>query len=221
MYQEAAFKDYYRQIRSDIIELIPTQPGNRILDVGCGEGVTGYELKRLGKAEYVAGIEVLEPIAVKAAKRLDEVIHVGIEHWGKPKRFKQYFDYILLADVLEHLTDPWTTLRELGFYLKPEGYIIASIPNIRNYKILRDLIFFDRWEYVDSGILDRTHMRFFTKTTIRAMFDECGYSVSSIQTSMKSLRRRERLANRLTLGLFEEFITVQYLVEACREKKRD
>jgi 2-polyprenyl-3-methyl-5-hydroxy-6-metoxy-1,4-benzoquinol methylase len=88
-----------------------------------------------------------------------------------------YFDAILFNDVLEHLIDPYTFLERLKCKLAPGSVVVASIPNIRHFKTFRKLVFGRDWEYEDSGILDRTHLRFFTRNSIHNMFRRLGYDV--------------------------------------------
>jgi len=188
---------------------------NIVLDIGCGEGETGYELKKQGKAREVIGIELVEKAGNRAKEKLDRVIVGDIEKLELPLA-KEHFDYILMGDVLEHLIDPWSCLKRLKEYLKPGGSVIASIPNVNHWRVLKDLILYDKWEYVAAGTLDRTHLRFFTKKTIVRMFTECGYKIIYLGKN-HSARLDVRLFDTLTLRRLERFLAVQYVVVGRKE----
>ncbi len=190
--------------------------GNRVLEVGCGTGNTGEALKRLGKAAEVVGIEREPEAAQLAAGKLDRVLRMSVEENALPLPL-QYFDCILAGDVLEHLQDPWAVVNRLHACLKPGGRFIASVPNIRNWRILRNLVLAGRWEYMPSGILDRTHLRFFTKRSLVALFDRAHFTVDQIIPRFTFWPgSRSKVFNRLTFGLFEEFLTFQYIIVATR-----
>jgi 2-polyprenyl-3-methyl-5-hydroxy-6-metoxy-1,4-benzoquinol methylase len=203
--------DYYSYVRHDLIQMIEGN-NNKILDVGCGDGQTGWALKRSGKAKEVVGIELVEGPAKRAENRLDKVIHGDVEKITLSFQ-SEYFDYIIWGDVVEHLIDPWRVIKQLSQFLSREGFMIASIPNIGHWRILKDLILFDRWEYQKAGILDKGHLRFFTEKTILAMFNQNGFTVKSIRP-VRSEKTRPKLLNLLTFGIFKKFLTWRYLIKA-------
>ena len=206
-YKEAV---YYSHVREDIISLVKGEDLT-ILEVGCGSGATLLELKRLGKAKEVTGIELNSTSLEKTGNLLDRVVIGNIE--SIQLDFKsEYFDVIIFADVLEHLVNPWETLENMKNYLKPRGSVIASIPNIREYSVLKSIIKGD-FKYVDAGILDKTHLRFFCKKNIFEMFAK-DYEITDIKKNMDIGARTRRWFNRLTFGMFDDFFTVQYLVVA-------
>jgi 2-polyprenyl-3-methyl-5-hydroxy-6-metoxy-1,4-benzoquinol methylase len=211
-----SFKEegYFNATRWTLIKFVEGS-NNRILEVGCGSGNTGQALKKEGKAKEVIGVEIESEIAKEAGNKLDQVISGDIEVIDLPFE-KEFFDYIIVADVLEHLRDPWETLINLKYYLKERGYVIASIPNIRNWRILRDLIFRGKWEYTKAGILDNTHLRFFTKKSIIELFKKNGYGELKIIPAFKVEVKKSKtyLINILTFGLLKEFLTAQYIIKA-------
>lgn len=201
---------YFETIPWELVGLV--DPGNNIiLDIGCGTGNTGEALTRAGKAKQVFGIELVATVAEMAKMKMDGVIVGDVEAIGRLPFAPETFDYIIAGDVLEHLKDPWRALERLRVFVKAEGFIIASIPNVRNWRIIKDLVFKGEWRYVEAGILDNTHLRFFTKKTIVDMFTSCGYEVITI---LPRLRKRSHRINRLSLGLFEEFLAGQYMCKA-------
>jgi 2-polyprenyl-3-methyl-5-hydroxy-6-metoxy-1,4-benzoquinol methylase len=126
-----------------------------------------------------------------------------------------YFDCILCADVLEHTKNPWEVLRKLYGYLDDEGILIASIPNIRHIvPILK--ILFDRFEYEESGILDKTHLRFFTLHTMKQMFEENGYRITRIESN-RSSSWKFWLLNLFSIGLMRQLSIYQYVIVAQKK----
>jgi 2-polyprenyl-3-methyl-5-hydroxy-6-metoxy-1,4-benzoquinol methylase len=121
----------------------------------------------------------------------------------------QYFDCIICADVLEHTRDPWIVLKRLMRILQDEGVIIVSLPNLRHLSCILKIIT-DRFEYEREGILDKTHLRFFTLHTMRKLFDETGYEIRQIAEN-RSRRWQFRLLDALSLGLMRPFSVYQYL----------
>jgi spore maturation protein CgeB/SAM-dependent methyltransferase/thioredoxin-like negative regulator of GroEL len=167
---------YYENIRNDLIPLIP-KDARCILEVGCGSGRTGLELKKNNGA-FVAGIE-MNPTAANLAKDvLDDVIQGDIETIDLPYSDGS-FDCILFADVLEHLVDPLSALVKVRRLLKAGGSIVTSIPNVQFHGVIHQLIE-GNWTYEKEGILDETHLRFFTYKEIEKMFTRAGYSIQEI-----------------------------------------
>jgi 2-polyprenyl-3-methyl-5-hydroxy-6-metoxy-1,4-benzoquinol methylase len=131
-------------------------------------------------------------------------------------------DVLLLLDVLEHLRDPWTRLTELRTLLTPTGVVIASIPNVRNIKVLRPLLVSGEWQYQSSGILDRTHLRFFTRRTVLELFAGAGYEIQTITPTGPLQANRIKslsggiafLANAMLAGSLTDFFAHQYVVRA-------
>ncbi|CEG14015.1 Methyltransferase type 11 [groundwater metagenome] len=219
IYKNKKSKIYFSGLRRDIINLID-KGDNRILEVGCAKGNTGYALKKEGYAKEVIGIELMQEATKEAEKKLDRAIYGNIETITLDFE-ENYFDYIIAGDVLEHLYDPWKTIQKLKPFLKEDGFFIASIPTIRNFKILFNLILKGEWNYVDAGILDKTHMRFFTKKTTVKMFAENGFEIVEIVPNYDIITYlipgkhiNGKLINRLTFMLFEEFLTIKYIIKA-------
>ncbi|TDA64545.1 MAG: class I SAM-dependent methyltransferase [Clostridia bacterium] len=199
---------YYSGQRKDLIDLVP--PGYRsVLDVGCGEGNNTPYLRQKG-ATYVAGIEITPENAAIARTQMDEVWCGSVEA-ELPFQVGQ-FDLIICADVLEHLVDPWAALRKLRRLLSSSGYVVASIPNIRYLPVLFELLVKGRFRYVPAGVLDRTHLRFFTRLEIINLFEVAGFEIVSGSRNRKG--RKLSPLNRVTLGLFNDFFTMQYYVLA-------
>ncbi len=168
---------YYEQDRSELLDLMPQIKDAKILDVGCGAGKLGKLLKEHGCGE-VHGIEVVQTAAKKAMEFYDAIYTVDIEK-GISDIENEYFDIIICADVLEHLKDPWTVLSDLKTYLRSNGAFIASIPNVRCGKVIGRLLS-GEFGYDNEGILDKTHLRFFTFNGCIKLFAECGLKITQI-----------------------------------------
>ena len=131
-------------------------------------------------------------------------------------KYSNYFDVIILADVLEHLSDPLEVLKRLKAYLKSDGEFLISMPNIRNAKSLYKIVVKGSFAYEERGVFDATHLRFFYKKDIVKLVADADLRIEQMASSFK--RRKGNLfiktLNTLSFGLFEEFFTVQYLVKA-------
>ena len=127
------------------------------------------------------------------------------------------FNLILVLDVLEHLVDPWKFLKMIKSRLSDRGTLIISVPNIRHYSVIKDLIFFGRWEYEESGILDSTHLRFFTKKSLLKMFNNEQLKNEVILNYPIDFRGKAKILNMLTLNFFSNFLTQTYFfkLEKC------
>lgn len=185
----------------------------RILDLGCGEGVFGASLKQQRDGE-VWGIELDPVAAATAAERLDHVLQGDVlERLADLPNVS--FDCVIMNDILEHLTDPDALLKEVRVMLGPAGRIVASIPNVRHFPHLWQLVVHGRWDYTDEGILDRTHLRFFTRHSLVSMFQRCGYRLERCEGIHPTRSWRFRLVNLLTLGRWSEMRFLQYACVAA------
>lgn len=163
---------YYNNPRKELLNFIQGAP-QKVLDVGCGDGSFAVQVKQKYNAE-TWGIEYVTEEAGKAGKILDRSFAGPCEDHiaALPD---QFFDVIFFNDVLEHLVDPYTVLEEIRSKLAPGGIIIASIPNVRYFKVLSALMLRKDWKYEDYGVMDKTHLRFFTKKSMQRMFHDAGY----------------------------------------------
>lgn len=169
---------YYSHPRPEILHLIPRE-ARRLLDVGCGGGALGATVKARQDCYYF-GIEPHAPSVTAAKKVLDKVYCSTIEK-TYISGWEEHFDCIIFADVLEHLKDPLETLRQLSVILKPNGTIVASLPNISHPHIVQELAA-GLFRYVNAGILDKTHLRFFTNISAQQMFASARLRVTSVTT---------------------------------------
>lgn len=169
---------YYDNARTDLLERFPAPPRS-LLDVGCGAGATGKAAKERWPDVRTLGIEIVAEQAAIARSRLDAVFEGSAEDLDFARAGIHGVDAVLLADVLEHLVDPWSFLKRLKTALAPGATIVASIPNVANLWLIEQLAA-GRFEYGDDGLLDRTHLRFFTRASIASLFADAGYRIEAL-----------------------------------------
>ena len=196
----------YQGNRAELLELVEIPAGARILDLGCAQGDLGELLKKQCEVEVI-GIELNPDLAQIAARKLDSVFVGDIEQIELPYPHG-YFDVLIFADVLEHLKDPWNTLARYKHYLKPSGMVILSIPNIRRFRIIIELLR-GNFRYTDYGLMDHTHLHFFTYNEIKHMLNSAGFSIKKIQRNFQA-RLPLKIANCLLLNSLREFMVYQY-----------
>jgi SAM-dependent methyltransferase len=225
---EVAFDAGYHEVsRSDILSFISQPPGT-VLDIGCAGGTTGRLVKQKFPGTRVIGIEpnlaaasqarqFLDVVVSKAVEEIDPALDLGGDEIG----------LVLLMDVLEHLVDPWRTLVGLRKLITVETRVLASIPNVRNLATLHELAG-GRWKYRPAGVLDVTHLRFFTLAEMGDLFVQTGYRVLSADP----LTHPEAMAEIVTaheagrvetanvsvryqsIDELEEYFAIQYVIDA-------
>lgn len=209
----------YTSSRSEMLSFIPTGI-NRLLDVGCATGAFAETVRAAQPALEVWGIEA-DPVAIRLARPRMSSLVVG--HFPDVSKDLPvgYFDCIVFNDVLEHMVEPALALAAAVELLAPGGCIVASIPNVRHVTVLAQLIGRGEFRYTDWGIMDRTHLRFFTRRSILRMFAEGGWEVEKIQGinwtpwARFSTPAQLRLC-KIVRGRLDEFYDQQYAVVARR-----
>jgi 2-polyprenyl-3-methyl-5-hydroxy-6-metoxy-1,4-benzoquinol methylase len=215
--------EYHRDPRPDVQALVSAQ-GRRILDVGCGGGALGAALKA-GGAAWVAGVEYDAAAAAEARQKLDLVVTGDLLEMPLPFAPGE-FDYVIFADVLEHVRDPDRALGRFLPFLAPEGRLIVSVPNMRFYTVLLRLAL-DRWEYTDSGIRDRTHLRIFTRRSLEALLRTADLEIERLTRNFRLLEDQSQIGRvgalatrvvRATVAplLFRDLMAFQYIAVARR-----
>ena len=202
-------KTCYTAQRTEIAQLIP-QEAKRILDIGCGRGYLGRTLKSARSVEIV-GVELNPSMAEEASIYLDRVFTADVETFALPYP-PEFFDCIIMADILEHLVDPWQTLARYVPFLSPDGVLVLSLPNVQHYRVIGHLIL-GEWEYQESGILDSGHLRFFTLKSLKALLKSADLEPFQIERIYRA-RPVARWINRLCFNRLEMFLAQQYVALA-------
>jgi 2-polyprenyl-3-methyl-5-hydroxy-6-metoxy-1,4-benzoquinol methylase len=167
---------YGANVRSELKQFLPDHY-SKILEIGCSYGAFRSNLTLPN--EYW-GVEIDDEIARIAANTLDEVIIGSYDHVADSIP-NHYFDLIICNDVIEHMADYQYFLTSIKEKMTKEAYIIGSIPNIRHLSNLYELLVQRDWRYRDAGILDKTHLRFFTKKSLIRTFEQMGYEISEMR----------------------------------------
>ncbi|WP_027216539.1 methyltransferase domain-containing protein [Butyrivibrio fibrisolvens] len=216
---------YSSEVRKEIIEMIHRDITESfgVLELGCALGSTLNRIKFSWPNSNVHGVEYVDG-AARIAGSIIDVIQGDVENMDIPYSEGQ-FDYIICADVLEHLRNPEETIKRFLPYLKDNGYFIISVPNVRYYAVLMMLMQYGRFDYADSGILDRTHLRFFTQATAREMLEKCGLDILEIKKNYNGNDQDDEFVNRLKENFEVDDIdglkVFQYFFLAKRKKKFD
>lgn len=208
-------EDYFAHARKEILPLLPTKRSS-VLEVGCGSGATLGWLKEIHRATRTVGIEISEMASNAARFYADEVYCADFEN-DEIAIEGQKFDVILCLDVLEHMVDPWKVVNHLVTkYLEIGGTLIVSLPNVRHYSVVLPLFFAGRWDYSDAGLLDKTHLRFFTRDTAKLLLVHSHLGVISCTAMGFGRWTIKNIINILTFGIFEEFVIYQHYLTAKR-----
>jgi glycosyltransferase involved in cell wall biosynthesis/SAM-dependent methyltransferase/Tfp pilus assembly protein PilF len=216
---------YYQCPRPELMPHIPLH-AQRVLDVGCGAGAFGLSLKRQAGVKFVAGLEIVPAAAEKARRVLDEVVLGNIEEMDLPWE-ENTFDCIVCADVLEHLIEPVPAIQKLAKLLTPEGVLVISMPNTQFYEAVA-MLSYGQWTYMDKGIMDRTHLRFYTRSALAKLMADAGMQVAQLAplsaAGPEKLPRQEdgsvKLGklhyHNLTDDEYNDLLVYQYLIVGCK-----
>lgn len=205
---------YYENTRDDMLRYIPKDIKTS-LEFGCGFGGFSALLKERFDTESWA-VEINKEAAEKATKKLDRVIN-GDALGSLDKIPNNYFDCIIFFDVLEHLADPYSLLCSVKAKLVEKGVIIASLPNVRYYRTFIDFVIHGNWDYKDHGILDKTHLRFFTCKSILKMFNQLGFEILELEGIHPTSSRTFKLLNIVLLNSLSD-IRYKHFAAVVRPK---
>ena len=177
--------------------------GLKILDIGCGTGVLGAFFKKNQNC-YVAGVEINQSAYELALQNLDTVVKGNFETLDLPFE-NNFFDIVIMGDVLEHLVDPVRSIHKILPLINNQGKILITVPNVRNWRVVKSLVFNDNWQYEDWGILDYTHMRFFTKKSLQSLLLKQNIEIINIERVIQK-PSKSYIFNKCTFGFFEGFL---------------
>lgn len=202
-------KNYYSRSRLEMVPYVPAD-AKRVLDVGCGTGEFGNALKSQRHIE-VWGVELCAKAADEAQGKLDRVL-VGSLEGNALLLPKGYFDCVVFNDVIEHLVNPWDVLMSIKENMQTDAHVVASIPNVRHFNNIKQLLKHKQWKYEDEGILDKTHLRFFTSESIKELFRSCGYTILMIE-GIRGIQFpwKFRLLNAIVNNYFDDMRYLQFV----------
>ncbi|MFH1782720.1 MAG: class I SAM-dependent methyltransferase [Candidatus Omnitrophota bacterium] len=203
-----------KKVKRDNFLALISEDSNKILDLGCNDGSLGDRLKSKGKT--VVGIDMDKGSIDIAKGKLDEVYLGDLKDIDLPYQ-EGYFDCILCGDVLDCFKDPLSILNKYMLYLKDDGHIVASMANVRYYKVIIRLLFGGTWDYTDEGILWKHHVRFFTLVNMKELFMDAGCEIVRIERNISSARGF-KIANFLLFGVLKDLLTYQYYIKAKKVK---
>jgi 2-polyprenyl-3-methyl-5-hydroxy-6-metoxy-1,4-benzoquinol methylase len=205
---------YFTQARPEIWNLIPTE-ARSILDVGCGSGALGNVIKRRQDVRY-CGIE-LDGIAAEQASHTIDEIHQG-DITAMPLPYDAgSFDVLIFADILEHVSRPLECLVRWLPLLDEGGRVVVSLPNVRHFTVTLPLVMQGRWTYTERGILDETHLRFFTKESAIKLLADADLEVEVQQPHVRYVKRVAQILDHMTLHLFRDHMVQQWMFVARRK----
>lgn len=206
---------YYRNLRPEMTRFLPPRY-EKVLEVGCGEGAFTDNLK---PGCEVWGVERDERASKIAATRMKVVLLGDYDEVSKDLP-DENFDLVICNDVIEHMADHDAFLLSVKRKLKPGGHLVASVPNVRFWENLRDLLCRKDWRYQEAGILDRTHLRFFTERSIRRALETRGFVIEELEGINPPASRKKILFLGLiaaaTLGHSRDIRYLQYGLRARR-----
>lgn len=203
---------YFAHSRSEMLKYVPARV-KVALDVGCGEGNFAALLKQDRNCS-VWGVEPNIEAAEVARQKLDVLINGSFDH--TITLGDQRFDCVIFNDVLEHLVDPWAALELAKKHLAPHGVVVSSIPNIRFFWCILEILLTKDWKYRDAGILDKTHLRFFTMKSIVRLFEESQFRVTKIEGIHPTTHKYFQLFNIFLLNRIEDMRYEQFAIVAER-----
>ena len=207
----------------DLLRIIPAS-SKRLVEVGCSSGALAREFKKIAPQCHYLGIET-DPAYAELAKRYcDESLILDIEKadadfWAK----NADRDCWIFGDVLEHLIDPWAVLRKIRAVIPPGGVVAACIPNAQHWSLQAKLCV-GEFRYEAEGLLDKTHLRWFTRKTMIEMFDQAGFAITEgfprifdepqRETFMPAIEHMAKLAGVDPKQAASDALPVQYVVKA-------
>ena len=211
---------YYSFWREELIRLIeePAEKPMRLLDIGCGCGALMARVRSLYSNLEAYGVELVPEVA-KFASCMGTVLCGDVETLDFPWE-EASFDYIIMGDVLEHLMTPEKLLNRLRKYLKPDGHIIVSMPNVKHYSVMLPLLQRDEFSYSDAGILDRTHVKMYTGVEIQKLLLRCGYEIETLGYTVMGKpdededKMIDMLNSLMERPARESFLAYQYILRA-------
>jgi 2-polyprenyl-3-methyl-5-hydroxy-6-metoxy-1,4-benzoquinol methylase len=203
----------YSGARGELASYVP-RDARRVLDVGCAIGEFGQTIRERAAGAELWGVEPVEAAAEVARGVYDRVV-TGFFPDDTGDLDGETFDAVFMLDVLEHMPQPEVALKGALPLIGPGGVLVASIPNVRHFDVWWPLVRHGRWTYTDIGLMDRTHLRWFTRSSIVDLFEATGWEIVTLDGINRSdpvgwkAKAIARLGRRT-----EDMFFVQYAVVA-------
>ena len=204
------FAGYYEQPRLSLLDLYAGPSPKRVLELGCGGGANLSVLKRRYPTCHTTGVE-LRPDAAAAARASGNVDALFVGDLLDPALVPlpaAAFDLVVLSHVLEHFAEPEAVLARARHGLAPGGQLLVALPNVRHAWVLVELLWRGDFQYRPAGILDRTHLRFYTRKSALRFLNTCGWRVEACEPDIEGAR--SRALARWSLGLASDFAAFAY-----------
>jgi 2-polyprenyl-3-methyl-5-hydroxy-6-metoxy-1,4-benzoquinol methylase len=211
MPDQISLSPYFSADRRELLHFLDDARFSSAIDLGCASGLFGQELLSSRTVQECDGIELNPQAARVASEGLRKVWEGAFESVFETIPWRTY-DLIVMADVLEHLAEPWQALRDLHAHTSENANLLFSVPNVRHYSVVLPLLFSGRFEYQDVGIMDRTHLHFFTRLSLLKALSDAGWKVQKVRPNIKAKYLKWWYPHQL----FEEFLAVQYFILACK-----
>jgi 2-polyprenyl-3-methyl-5-hydroxy-6-metoxy-1,4-benzoquinol methylase len=208
--QGAAFAGYYETPRMGLLALLSGRHMGRALEIGCGAGANLAEVKKRFPACHTTGVE-LRADAAQVAKdtgRADNVVHGDVLDAGQVAFTHAQFDLVICSHVLEHLAQPQLLLARVRDWLAPGGQVLVALPNVRHASVLLDLVWRGDFRYQAAGILDHTHLRFYTRKSATRFLMECGWRIEACAPDIEGTKSRR--LSQFSLGWANDFAAFAY-----------
>lgn len=203
---------YYSLARNELLNLHPWRGGEHVLDIGCGAGGNHRFLRGCNVAS-VTGIEMEPAPARQAASVYDHVLVGRAESLLTDLPVRP--DVVICADILEHLVDPGSLVYHVARLTDPTASLLVSVPNVRHVSVLRMLLLHGQWTYEPAGIMDQTHLRWFTARSIIRLLEISGWRTVAIRPKFNT--RRQEHWNTVTCGQMSAFLAEQFLLRAVKQ----
>jgi 2-polyprenyl-3-methyl-5-hydroxy-6-metoxy-1,4-benzoquinol methylase len=193
-------EEYFGKPRRDYVAALPVSNTAAILEIGCGDGATGALALAERKCATYVGIELFESMALRAKDRLTDVLVGDVETMALPLA-PASFDVLIASEVLEHLIDPGAVLKRLVPLMRPGALVFASSPCLAHWSNIVGLVQ-GRFDYTETGMMDRTHLRWFTPNSFAGMFRDAGFTVDST-APLNTLSSKASFVRRLLGSRFD------------------
>lgn len=199
-------------VHQKIVKFVGEQ--KKVLDIGCAEGNLSKQMK-INKCE-VFGIEIDVESAKVAEKYCKDIFIGNVESIKLQEEYENYFDFIIFADVLEHLKEPSRVLKRFEKYLKEDGYIIVSLPNIANWRMRLKLLT-GHFEYEDHGLLDNGHLKFFNEKSAKRLLLDSGFEIVKFDITVGNLKRFAKFFYSIG-SMWPNLLAFQFLIIANKKQ---